>query len=212
MSTKATLADALGDLEEATVLETVKTELAAGVAPLAVLQELQQGMEIVGKRFEDEEYFLSELMFAADIFKKASSDLGVALTSDAGNKLGTIVLGTAKNDIHDFGKDIVATVLRSNGLEVVDLGVDVDYEDFVAAIRRHQPEFVGISCLLTTAFEGMKGTITAIEAAGLREGLTILVGGGCLDASVAEYVGADRYCASAQDAVQVARARLGAAR
>ena len=211
MSTTSTLATALGDLDEAAVLETVKTELADGVEPMAVLQALQAGMEIVGQRFEEEEYFLSELMFAADIFKRASGDLGAALESDAGSKLGTIVLGTAKNDIHDFGKDIVATVLRSNGLEVVDLGVNVEYEDFVAAVREHKPEFVGISCLLTTAFDGMKGTVAALDAAGLRDGLTILVGGGCLDESVAEFVGADRYCATAQEAVQVARAKLGVA-
>ena len=209
MSTMTTLAIALGDLDEATVLETVQAELAAGTAPLTVLRELQAGMEIVGQRFEEEEYFLSELMYAADIFKRASGDLGAALEGDAGKKLGTMVLGTARNDIHDFGKDIVATILRSNGIEVIDLGVDVDPEAFVVAVREHRPEFVGISCLLTTAFDGMKETIAAIAAAGLRDQVTVLVGGGCLDESVAEFVGADRYCVSAQEAIQVARAKLG---
>ncbi len=201
-----TLATALGDLDEAAAINMVENELAAGVAPLAILAELQAGMEIVGQRFEADEYFLSELVYAADIFKKASVPLGASLQQNAGPSIATMVLGTVKGDIHDFGKDIVATVLSSNGVKVVDLGVNVEYQAFVDAVKEHSPEYVGLSCLLTTVFEDMKGTIEALATAGLRDSVTVLIGGGPVDQAVCAYVGADRYCKSAQDAVEVVKA------
>ena len=104
---------------------------------------------------------------------------------------GTLVLGTVKNDIHDFGKDIVGTVMSSNGIRVIDLGVNVEHERFVEAIKEHQPELVGICCLLTTVFDDMKDTINTLKAAGLRDQVTILIGGGPVDQATADYVGAD---------------------
>ncbi|GAB4245657.1 MAG: cobalamin-dependent protein [Thermoleophilia bacterium] len=204
-----TLAQQLGDLEEAAVIEGVEKKLADDVTPLAILEELQAGMEIVGRRFENDEYFLSELIFGAEIFRRATEPLKESLEAEPGEKLATMVLGTVKNDIHDFGKDIVATVLSSNGVEVIDLGVNVEYEAFVEAIRRHSPQLVGISCLLTTVFEDVKKTVEAVEEAGLRDRVTILVGGGPVDQAMADYVGADVYCPTAQDAVAVARRTVG---
>lgn len=209
MSTTSTLTQALADLDEAAVGSMVDEALAAGKEPLALLNELQAGMELVGKRFEQEEYYLSELVFAAEIFKNATAPLGDSLKSIDMEAVGTIVIGTVKNDIHDFGKDIVATVLSSNGIKVVDLGVNVEYQAFVDAIREHKPEFVGMSCLLTTVFEDMKGTVAAIEAAGLRDQVKILIGGGPTDPSVAEYVGADLHCGNAQAAVEATKNLLG---
>ena len=161
------LARALGDLQEDEVVAGVGERIAAGDDPTAILADVQRGMEIVGKRFEDGEYYLSELLYAADIFKQVNEPLAEKLASRETEKLATMVLGTVKNDIHEFGKDIVATILRSNGVEVVDLGMDVDYEAFVAAVREHHPQFVGMSCLLTTVFDDMKNTIAALEDAGL---------------------------------------------
>ena len=120
---------------------------------------------------------MSELIYSADIFRRASAPLADVLANQAPRNLGTLVLGTVKNDIHDFGKDIVATVMSSNGIQVIDLGVDVEHEDFVAAIKQHRPALVGMSCLLTTAFEDMKDAVDAISAAGLRDQVKILVGG-----------------------------------
>lgn len=208
MNTTRTLAQALCDLEEDAVVAMIQEALAAGKDPLRVLDELQAGMELVGKRFESEEYYLSELIFAAEIFKKATGLLGDSLRNTPRETLGTMVIGTARNDIHDFGKDIVAMVLSSNGIEVVDLGVNVEYEAFVEAIRKHRPQFVGLSCLLTTAFDEMKHTVDAIKAAGLRDQVKILIGGGPTDSSVAEYVGADAHCANAQAAVEVTKKLL----
>jgi dimethylamine corrinoid protein len=172
------LAQALGDLDEEAVLKGVIEALAAGVAPLAILEDLQAGMSLVGERFESGDYFLSELIYSADIFKTAKDPLRAGLEGTASAKLGTLVLGTVKNDIHDFGKDIVATVMSSNGIEVIDLGLNVEHHSFVDAIKEHKPQLVGLSCLLTTVFEDMRAAIEAIEAAGLRDKVTILVEAG----------------------------------
>jgi methanogenic corrinoid protein MtbC1 len=203
------LAQALGDLQEAEVIAGVEDRLSAGDDPTAILADVQRGMEIVGKRFEDGEYYLSELLFAADIFKKVNAPLAERLAGRESKKLATMVLGTVKNDIHEFGKDIVATILRSNGVGVVDLGIDVEYDAFVTAIREHRPEFVGLSCMLTTVFGEMKNTIAAIEQAGLRDGVQIYIGGGPVDESLATHVGADLYCRTAQDAVVAIKKQLG---
>jgi dimethylamine corrinoid protein len=203
------LAQALGDLEEAKAVVLVQDKLAEGEPALSILEELQAGMSIVGERFESGEYFLSELIYAADIFKKAGAPLQEGLKSAAQTAHGTLVLGTVKNDIHDFGKDIVATVMSSNGIKVVDLGVNVAHQAFVDAIKEHKPELVGMSCLLTTVFDEMKEAIATIKAAGLRDQVKILIGGGPVDQACADYVGADVYCRTAQDGVAAAKKILG---
>ncbi len=203
------LAQSVADLDEATACSLVEEKLGAGEAPLSILEELQAGMNLVGERFESGEYYLSELIYAADIFKKAGAPLQEGLRGQTSQTLGTIVLGTVKNDIHDFGKDIVATVMSSNGIAVIDLGVNVEHESFVAAIQEHKPQLVGMSCLLTTVFDDMKQSIAAIEAAGLRDEVKILVGGGPVDQACCDYVGADAYCRTAQDGVVAAKRFLG---
>ncbi len=203
------LAQALGDLQESEVTAGVEEQLSAGKDPMAILADVQAGMEIVGKRFEDGEYYLSELLYAADIFKQVNVPLAEKLQGRKSETLATMVLGTVKNDIHEFGKDIVATILTSNGVEVIDLGIDVDYDAFVAAIREHRPQFVGLSCMLTTVFGDMKATIEAIEQAGLRDTVQIYIGGGPVDESLAKHVGADLYCRTAQDAVTGMKKYLG---
>jgi len=204
------LAQAVGALDEATAVSSVEEKLAAGEAALSILEELQAGMNVVGERFEAGEYFLSELIYAADIFKKAGAPLQEQLKASPQKKLGTLVLGTVKNDIHDFGKDIVATVMSSNGIEVVDLGVNVEHERFVQAIKETGATVVGMSCLLTTVFDDMRDAIGAIKDAGLRDQVTILIGGGPVDEATCDYVGADVYCKTAQDGVIAARKALGA--
>jgi methanogenic corrinoid protein MtbC1 len=194
-------------MDEAVALVQEKT--AAGEAPLAILGELQQGMAVVGDKFEAGEYYLSELIFAGEIFKRASAPLQGALAEAAENASGTIVLGTVKNDIHEFGKNIAGTVLSSNGIRVVDLGVDVDPQAWVDAIKESGATLVGMSALLTTVFDSMRESIETIERAGLRDKVTILVGGGPMTVEAAQYVGADHYCETAQDGVVVAKNVLG---
>jgi methanogenic corrinoid protein MtbC1 len=203
------LAQAVGDLEEDRAIVLVQDKLAKGEPALAILEELQAGMNIVGERFESGEYYLSELIYAADIFKKAGAPLEEELKSSAQNTLGTLVLGTVKNDIHDFGKDIVATVMTSNGIKVIDLGVNVEPEAFVEAIKESGATLVGMSCLLTTVFDDMRQAIETIKDAGLRGQVTVLIGGGPVDQATADYVGADHYCWTAQDGVIAAKTALG---
>ena len=207
--TPSPLAQAVGDLEEDKAVTLVEDKLAKGEPALWILEELQAGMNIVGERFETGDYYLSELIYAADIFKKAGAPLQEELKSATQKSHGTLVLGTVKNDIHDFGKDIVATVMRSNGIDVVDLGVNVEHQAFVDAIKEHKPALVGMSCLRTTVFDDMKAAIRAIADAGLRDQVTILVGGGPVDQATADYVGADYYCKTAQDGVIAAKKVLG---
>lgn len=199
MSTK--LINAMGDLDEQLILDEVKAEKAKGTPPLDIIAMLQEGMGIVGKRFETKEYFLSELIASADIFNEASKLLGGAVLAGP-SKYGTFVLGTIYEDIHDIGKNIVMTVMSSNGFNVVDLGVDVPTAKYLDAIKEHKPKAIGISCLLTTAFDNIKECIRSIEKAGLRKDIKILIGGGPVDEATGKYVGADRVCKNAQEAVE----------
>jgi len=203
------IALALGNLEEERVVALVQERLSEGTPLTSLLEELQAGMNEVGQRFEGGEYFLSELVYAADIFKKAGTPVQEGLKGASQATHGTLVLGTVKNDIHDFGKDIVATIMASNGIRVVDLGVNVEHQAFVDAIREYKPELVGMSCLLTTVFDDMKDAISAVKEAGLRDQVTILIGGGPVDEATASYVGADAYCRTAQDGVSTAKRVLG---
>ena len=184
----------MGDLMEDQLFDDVKRQLNEGVPPEEIFVELQKGMEIVGDRFQSQEYYLSELIMAADIFKNASALLQEKFQLDEKDKIGTMVLGTVAGDIHDIGKDIVSLIFSSNGFKVIDLGVDVPVERFVDAVKEHKPQLVGLSCLLTTSFNNMRATVAALEEAGLRNGVKVLVGGGPLDKATCEYVKADALC------------------
>ncbi len=198
----------LGDLEEQGVINEVHRLLQEGVPALQIFDELKKGMEIVGQQYENKEYFLSELIMAADILKSATQPLEKQLQENSSEPIATLVLGTVLGDVHDIGKNIVALVFKSNGFKVIDLGVDVPIEKFVEAVKEHQPEFVGLSCLLTTAFENMKGTIVALEKAGLREGRHILIGGGPVSKTVSDFVGADAFSTDAYEAFGMAKKML----
>lgn len=185
---KIDLVKAVAELEEDLVLAGVKEQCAEGVPALEILGQLQQGMEQVGKLYEAGDYYLSELIMSAEVFSNAAALLGSALTGDGGSKaVGTMVLGTVKDDIHDIGKNIVSTILSCNGFKVVDVGVDVPIETFVEAVKTHKPQVVGLCCLLTTAFDVMKETVAAVKAA--DPSATVLVGGGPVDENVAKYCG-----------------------
>lgn len=202
------LVEAMAGLDEDLVVEGVKQQLAAGVPAIEVLAQLQQGMEKVGKLYEAGEYYLSELIMSADVFSTAGALLDSAIKeTDEDKKLGTIVLGTVKGDIHDIGKNIVATVMACNGFKVVDIGVDVPVAEFVKAVETNKPEIVGMCCLLTTAFDSMKETVAAVKA--VCPSTTVLVGGGPVDETVCRFVGADGYCKSAYEAVEASKKAVG---
>ena len=199
-----TLTSALVEMREDDVLAAVRAARDAGVAPGDTIAALQAGMKTIGDKYEAGEYFLSELIMAAEIFKRALEELGLDKSAADTGTRGTVVLGTVHTDIHDIGKNIVASVLSANGFKVVDLGVDVPVQSFVDAARESGAQVVGLSCLLTTAFPAMQETIAAFAAAGLRDTVSIIIGGGPVNADLAQQLGADGAGMSAQEAVILA--------
>jgi len=193
------LAAAMADLDEQKVQELVEAGLAQGISPHYLLDDCREGIGLVGKRFETGEYYLSDLIMAGEIFKGAAALLTAQPGGAGGPPKGKIGLGTVHGDIHDIGKDIVATMLRGAGYEVMDLGVDVPAEKFVEAARESGAPVVGMSGLLTISFDPMKETVAALKASGLP--VKIMIGGGSITEQVREYVGADALGADAQAAV-----------
>jgi len=204
------LVKALVDLEEKEVLRIVEQRLSAGENPLKVLDESRHAMEIVGKRFEAGEYFIPELVYSGEILREITEMVKPKLTEAAQVKrLGKFVIGTVAGDIHDIGKNIVAFMLDVNGFEVYDLGIDVPAQKFVETIEETKAEIVGLSGFLTLAFDSMKETVGAITAAGLRDKVKIMIGGGQVDDEVRKYAGADAYRPDAMAAVSLAKEWVG---
>ncbi len=194
----------LGDLEEDKLLAAVKRSLAAGDDPLAVVEACRAGMEEVGRRFSEKEYFVSELIVSAELFNSVIKILSPHLSTASGNgPRAKVVMGTVKGDVHDIGKDIVVAMLRCNGFEVYDVGVDAPPQVFVDKVRETGAKVVGLSGLLTLAFGPMEETVKALKAAGLDA--RVMIGGGMTDEMVREKVGADAWGHDAMEAVHLAR-------
>ncbi len=188
------LIHAMVEMQEAEALQRAKQLLDERTDPMKILNACSTAMEAVGKRFEKGEYFLPNLMMAGEMMKQISEMLKPLLKeekTDAGR--GKVLIGTVEGDIHDIGKNIVTFLLEANGFEVRDIGIDQSPQKFVEAIRDFQPDVVGMSGLLTLAFESMKKTVQAIEGAGLREEIRIMIGGGQVTERVKDYTGADAY-------------------
>jgi len=208
MAEQGALSKALGALKEDSAKALVKEQIDASVPADAILAECQAGLDEVGKRFEKGEYFISELMYAGEIMKDIMADLEPLLKDapPAKGRAGTVVLGTVRGDVHDIGKDVVALMLRGSGFGVVDLGVDVSPEAFVEAAKEHDAFAVGMSVFLTTCCKALSDTVDALKAAGLREQVTVLIGGAAASDMVAERTGCESYGATAVDAVSLATA------
>jgi 5-methyltetrahydrofolate--homocysteine methyltransferase len=183
-----------------------------GDDPLRVLELCREAMDIVGKRFETGEYFLPELILAGEMLDQIGG-LAKPLIKHSSDKpaikLPRVLIGTVHGDLHDIGKNIVTFMLDINGFEVKDIGIDVPVATFVEEIRAFKPQIVALSGFLTLAFDSMKETIEAIEAAGLRDGLKIQIGGGQIDETIQVYTGADGYGLNALDAVNFSRKWTG---
>jgi 5-methyltetrahydrofolate--homocysteine methyltransferase len=177
---------------------------------MALLAETMiPAMDEVGKLFQGEEYFVPELLLSARAMKAAMTPLRPLLAAKGAKPAGLVVVGAVKGDLHDIGKNLVASMLEGAGFQVVDLGADVQPGAFVAAIREHRPQIVCLSALLTVTMESMRATVAAIEAAGLRRDVKIMVGGAPLSERYAIEIGADGYGATASDAVALARRCVG---
>ena len=210
MPTLDEIKNALANLDEEKAVQLVKDALSAKVPPFDILNACQEGMNEVGKRFECQEYFVSDLMMSGEIFKQVSAILEPELKAGGAKSAGKIVFGTVKGDIHDIGKDIVINMLKSANFEVIDLGVDVPAEHFVNALKDSGATVLGMCGLLTLAFDSMKATIDALQAAGMRDKVRVMIGGGPVDGNVCKVVGADDWGADAQQAVRLAKGWLGA--
>jgi methanogenic corrinoid protein MtbC1 len=206
------LVDVIADMQESEALELTKKMLNEGTDPQVILDNCRAAMEIVGSRFETGKYFLPELILAGEILKEISALIKPLMQKEGTEtkKRGKIVVGTVKGDIHDIGKDIVVFMLDVNGFEVYDLGVDVPPEVFVEKIAAVKPEIVALSGFLTLAFDSMKETVAAIKAAGLRDSVKVMVGGGTVDDHVRVYSNADAFGSDAMVAVSLAKQWVGA--
>jgi len=203
--TLAAIRHALVELNEEQALALIQSAVDAGIPAADVLKACQEGMVEVGARFECGDYFVSELVVSGEIFRQAAAILRPHLKPGDTGSGGRIVFGTVKGDIHDLGKNIVVLMLESAGFEVLDLGVDVPPARFVAALEESGARVLGLSGLLTFAFESMRQTVAALAQAGLRERVKIMIGGGPVDAKVCATVGADGWGANANVAIRLAR-------
>jgi 5-methyltetrahydrofolate--homocysteine methyltransferase len=205
------LAELLADLKEDEAIKVTKARLAKGEDPLKILEDSRKGMELVGKRFSSGEYFIPDLIYSGEILKEVNDIVKPKMTGNLKTKkIGKFLLATVAGDIHDIGKDIVGFMMDISGFEVIDLGIDVPKEKIVDAIKTNKPQIVGLSGFLTLAFDSMKETIDAIKAAGLRNNVKIMIGGGQIDEEVKKYTGADAYRPDAVSAVTLAKEWVGA--
>jgi len=206
------LTDAILAMDEDGAMALVKARLDAGADPAAVLEEAKAAMTTLGEQFACEEVFIPELIMGGEIMKSIAAELKPRITTEhTTGKRGSVVIGTVHGDIHDIGKDVVVMMLEVSGYDVHDLGIDVPVETFVAAIKEHEPQVVGLSGLLTLAFDAMKDTVEGIAAAGLRDQVKIMIGGSPVDEQVRVYSGADGWGRDAAAALQMAAGWTGGA-
>lgn len=200
------LAAAIAELKEDEVDRLVREKIEAGVDPLALVEECREGMRLVGERHRTGDYFLGELIMSGEIFKNAMGLIEPLLKADRpAHPLARMVMGTAKGDIHNIGKDIAAMLLSAAGFEVFDAGIDVPPEVFVQKVRETGSTILGISGLLTTSFESMKLTVQALEKAGLRDSVKVIIGGGIVTEMVQKYVGADAFTDDAPEGIEICK-------
>jgi 5-methyltetrahydrofolate--homocysteine methyltransferase len=203
---KIDLVTALADLKEEEALKIVEEKLNAGEDPLKIMEDVRRGLEIVGNRFANNEYFISDLLYAGEILRAVAKRVKPKLAATKETKrLGKVIIGSVAGDIHDIGKDIVVFMLEVNGFEVHDLGVDVPPEKFVEEIKGTGATIVGLSGFLALAFDSMKQTIQAIKDAGLRGKVKVMIGGGQITEDVRKYTGADAYGKDAMAGVSLAK-------
>lgn len=198
-----------GDLTAA--VAAARAALAEGAPAIHLMEQaISPAMAEVGQRFEAGDYFVPELLMAARATKGVFDIIRPLLSQGQTNRRGRVVLGTVQGDLHDIGKNLVAAMLESGGLEVIDLGVNVPPEKFVAAVEEHKPDLLGLSALLTTTMPAMKTTLDALRARGLRGRVKVMIGGAPTTQAFSDSIGADGYGESAASAPDVARRLISA--
>lgn len=191
--------------------EQVKAALDAGIDADDILQNgLIAGMDIIGEKMESGEMFIPEVLMAGQAMAASVEVLKPLLAAGGTSSAGKIVIGTVKGDLHDIGKNLVVMMLESAGFEVIDLGVDVEPEIFIEAVRDNKPDILGLSALLTTTMPWLKKSVESIVESGLRDNVKIMVGGAPVNQAFADEIGADAYAADAGSASKAAKALLAA--
>ncbi len=199
-----------GDAKTAQLI--TKEALAAGIDPLKLVNEhMVPAMDEVGRRFESNEYFVPELLISARAMKGALELIRPLLIARGDKPVGRVAIGTVKGDLHDIGKNLVASLLEGGGFEVLDLGVNVSPEKFIEAVNTKQADIVAMSALLTTTMPAMKTTIDALTQAGVRGKVKVLIGGAPITQKYADEIGADGYSENAVGAVALAKKAVGVA-
>jgi 5-methyltetrahydrofolate--homocysteine methyltransferase len=188
----------------------VKAALADGLAAEVILKDgLIAAMAEVGRLFEENEYFVPEMLVSARAMQSGLALLKPQLADAGAASAGRVIIGTVKGDLHDIGKNLVAMMLEGAGFEVVDLGTDVAPDKFVKAVIEHKPHVIAMSALLTTTMPSMKGTIAALEEAGVRSNVKVMIGGAPVTDSFAKQIGADGYSPDASSATRLAKSLVG---
>jgi trimethylamine corrinoid protein len=200
------LVEAIVNMNEDEALTSARELLDKGGDPLKILEQCRKAVEIVGAQFEKGECFLPELMMAGHMLGEISNMVKPLMSKGLEVKhIGKVLIGTVEGDVHDIGKNIVTFLLDANGFEVMDIGIDVPPQKFVESIKAFNPQVVGLSGLLTIAYDSMKKTVEAIKEAGLRNKVKIMIGGGQMSDKVKEYAGADAYAKDAMAGVVLAK-------
>jgi methanogenic corrinoid protein MtbC1 len=206
---KSQLAKNVSDLNEEEVLSQIRRELDAGTDPMAILGDCRDGIVLVGEKYENGEYFISDLMMAGEIFKQVSKILGPAFKTAGAPRKEVVVIGTVKGDIHEIGKNLVVSMLQAANYDVKDLGVDVAPQRFVEAVQETGAKVLALSGLLTLAYDSMKETVSALDSAGLRPMVKVMIGGGPITENVCKYSGADGWGTNPQAAVKYCNEWIG---
>lgn len=202
------IADAVVNLDVEEARKSAEEALEMGIPPLeAITEGMAKGLQKVGELFEKKEYFLADMIMAAEAFKEGMDVLTPHIKKE-GSRKGVIVMGTVKDDVHDLGKNVVSTLLASEGYDVYDLGIDVPAEEFVKKAKEVDADVVGLSALLTTTMERIPEVIEVFKKEGLRERVRIIIGGRPITPEFAEEVDADAYCEDAIKALEIVRELL----
>ncbi len=205
------LINAMVEMEEDRFLELTKELLKSGEDPNAIFRAYQEGMAEIGRRFEQNEFFIPELIMAGEMMNDGAELIKPYLDEDAQaeqKSIGTMVLATIEGDIHDIGKNIYGMLMELSGFEIIDLGVDVPVDTIVAKIEEVKPDLVGMSGLLTLAFDPMKTVVEKLKEKGLRDSVKVLVGGGQFDQTVCDFIGADGFSTDAVVGVNICKGWL----
>ena len=200
----------IADLKRDEVKEQVTRRAGAGENPATILDECRIGMAVVGERFQKGDYYLAELILSAEIFKGAAAILEPYLAKQQPtNSIGKVMLVTMRGDIHDLGKNILASLLKAQAFEVIDLGADVSPSVVIDAVKENKPDFLGFSALITTAYASMKEASDMLTETGLRGSLKLMVGGGVTTPMVRDYIGADFQTIDAMEGVTYCQSVVG---